>query len=164
MAAITICNDFGAQKNKVSHYFPIYLPWCDGTDAMILVFWMLSFKPTFLLYSFTFIKGAYLNMTQHFFFMKLSSQNDHDLHTQTQCQLVKGLKRQKVSQIIFLKYYYKFNLKNKPHWIKLLSYTHATKVTTKWLETDYILFQSWESKDIHNKRVPSSSFAEEAVQ
>ena len=30
MAAITICSDFGAQKNKVSHCFhcfPIYLPW-----------------------------------------------------------------------------------------------------------------------------------------
>ena len=26
MAAITICSDFGAQKNKVSHCFPIYLP------------------------------------------------------------------------------------------------------------------------------------------
>ena len=33
MAAITICSDFGAQKNKVSHCFhcfPIYLPWSDG--------------------------------------------------------------------------------------------------------------------------------------
>ena len=26
MAAVTICSDFGAQKNKVSHCFPIYLP------------------------------------------------------------------------------------------------------------------------------------------
>ena len=26
MAAITICSDFGAQKNKVLHCFPIYLP------------------------------------------------------------------------------------------------------------------------------------------
>ena len=36
MAAITICSDFGAQKNKVSHCFhcfPIYLPWSDGTNA-----------------------------------------------------------------------------------------------------------------------------------
>ena len=46
MAAATICSDFGAQKNKVSycfHCFPIYFPWSDGPDAMILVFWMLSF-------------------------------------------------------------------------------------------------------------------------
>ena len=27
MAAVTICSDFGAQKNKVSHCFPINLPW-----------------------------------------------------------------------------------------------------------------------------------------
>ena len=48
MAAVTICSDFGAQKNKDSHCFhcfPIYLPWSDGTRCMILVFWMLSFKP-----------------------------------------------------------------------------------------------------------------------
>ena len=34
MAAITICSDLGAPKNKVSHCFhcfPIYLPWSDGT-------------------------------------------------------------------------------------------------------------------------------------
>ena len=30
-----------------------------GPDAMILVFWMLSFKPTFSLYSFTFIKRLF---------------------------------------------------------------------------------------------------------
>ena len=36
MTAITICSDFGAQKNKVihcSHCFAIYLPWCDGTGC-----------------------------------------------------------------------------------------------------------------------------------
>ena len=34
MAAVTICTDFGAPKNKVCHSFlcyPIYLPWSDGT-------------------------------------------------------------------------------------------------------------------------------------
>ena len=34
MAAISICSDFRALKNKVSHCFhcfPIYLPWSDGT-------------------------------------------------------------------------------------------------------------------------------------
>ena len=48
MAAITICSDFGAHKYKVTlfHHFPVYLPWMMGPDAMILVFWMLSFKPT----------------------------------------------------------------------------------------------------------------------
>ena len=41
MAAITICSDFGAQKNKVSycfHCFPIYLPWNDGTGCHDLSF------------------------------------------------------------------------------------------------------------------------------
>ena len=45
MAAITICSDFGAPKNKVSHCFhcfPIYLPWSGGMDAMILGFWRCS--------------------------------------------------------------------------------------------------------------------------
>ena len=31
MAAVTIHSDFGAQENKVCHYFPICLPWSDGT-------------------------------------------------------------------------------------------------------------------------------------
>ena len=34
MAAITICSDFGAPRNKVwhcFHCFPIYFPWSDGT-------------------------------------------------------------------------------------------------------------------------------------
>ena len=41
MSAVTICSDFGAQKNKVSHCFPcfpIYLPWRDGTRCHDLCF------------------------------------------------------------------------------------------------------------------------------
>ena len=41
MATITICSDFGAQKNKVWHCFhclPIYLPWSDGTRCHNLSF------------------------------------------------------------------------------------------------------------------------------
>ena len=59
MAAVTICSDFGVPKNKVwhcLHCFPIYFPWSDGPDAMTFVFWILSFKPSFSLSSFTFIK------------------------------------------------------------------------------------------------------------
>ena len=44
-------------QNKVClcfHCFPIYLPWSDGTGCHDLSFWMLSFKPTFSLSSFTF--------------------------------------------------------------------------------------------------------------
>ena len=57
MAAVTTCSDFGGQKNKVCHCFhcfSIYLPWSDGTRCCVLSFWMLSFKPTFSLSSFTF--------------------------------------------------------------------------------------------------------------
>ena len=67
MAAVTICSDFGAQKNKVwhcFHCFPIYFPWSDGTGWMLswmfsFVFWMLSFKSTFSLSTFTFIKRLF---------------------------------------------------------------------------------------------------------
>ena len=65
MAAVTICSDFEAPKNQVSHClhcFLIYLPWNDRSDAMILVFWMLSFKPTFSLSSFTFIKRLFSSL------------------------------------------------------------------------------------------------------
>ena len=41
------------------HYFPICLHEVMGPHAMILVFWMLSFKPTFSLSSFTFIKRCF---------------------------------------------------------------------------------------------------------
>ena len=57
MAAVTICNDFGASpKNKVSHCFPIYLPWNDGTGCHDLTFLNGEFKTTFSLSSFIFIK------------------------------------------------------------------------------------------------------------
>ena len=55
MAAITLCSDFGAQKIKsdtVSTVSPSISHEVMGPDAMIFIFWMLSFKPTFSL-SFT---------------------------------------------------------------------------------------------------------------
>ena len=48
MAAVTICSDFGAQKNKVFHCFhclPTYFPRSDGTgchDLCFLECWVLS--------------------------------------------------------------------------------------------------------------------------
>ena len=62
MASVTICSDFGAQENKICHcfhFFPIYLPWSDGSRWMILFLNQLSFKPTFLLLSFTLIKKLF---------------------------------------------------------------------------------------------------------
>ena len=61
MAAITICSDFGAPRNS-QPLFPVSPSICHevmGPDAMILVFWVLSFKPTFSLSSFTFIKRLF---------------------------------------------------------------------------------------------------------
>ena len=62
MATVTIDSDFGAQENKICHCF-IFFPsiCCEvmGLDAMILVFWVVSFKPTFSLYFFTFIKRLF---------------------------------------------------------------------------------------------------------
>ena len=60
ITAVTVCSDFRAQKNKVSHCFhcfPIYLPWSDGTGCHDLSF--LSFKPGFSLSSFTFMKRLF---------------------------------------------------------------------------------------------------------
>ena len=61
MPAVTVHSDFGAQENKVchcSHYFPIYLPWSDGTRCLDLNF-LMSFKLAFLLFSFTLIKRLF---------------------------------------------------------------------------------------------------------
>ena len=46
-----VCNCF--------HFLHIYLSWSDGTRWHDLSFWMLSFKPTFSLSSFTFIKRLF---------------------------------------------------------------------------------------------------------
>ena len=62
MAAVTICSDFGAQKNEVwhcFHCFPIYFPWSDGTGCLDLRFLNVCFNPTFSLSSFTFIKRLF---------------------------------------------------------------------------------------------------------
>ena len=60
--ATVICADFGAHIKKICHCFHFSPSICHETmepEAMILVFWMLSFKPAFALYSFTFIKRLF---------------------------------------------------------------------------------------------------------
>ena len=67
MAAITICSDFGAQKNKVSHCFhcfPIYLPWSDGTGCHDLSF--LNVDPFKILTLISTIKKQPLEFQLHF--------------------------------------------------------------------------------------------------
>ena len=52
MAAVTVCSDFGAQENKVSHCFhclPIYLPWSDGTGCHDLCFLNVEFSASFFI-------------------------------------------------------------------------------------------------------------------
>ena len=59
MAAVNIKNYFGDQKNKsvtVSIIPPFIFHEALGLDVMTFVFWMLNFKSTFSLSSFTFIK------------------------------------------------------------------------------------------------------------
>ena len=50
VAAVTICSDFGAPQKSLS-LFPLFphLYEVMGFDAILLAFWMLSFKPTFSL-------------------------------------------------------------------------------------------------------------------
>ena len=51
MAAVTICSDSGAPKNKVYHCFhcfPIYLPWSDGTGSHDLSFLNVEFVNTII--------------------------------------------------------------------------------------------------------------------
>ena len=58
MAAVTICSDFGAQKNKVRHCldcFSIYFPWSDGTGCHDLCFLNVELSAKFSLSSFFFI-------------------------------------------------------------------------------------------------------------
>ena len=45
MAAVTIYSDLRAQEEEICHYFhifPFYLPWSNGQDAMILVFFFFN--------------------------------------------------------------------------------------------------------------------------
>ena len=68
MAAVTICNDFGAQEIKITQWKIKYVTVSIvdpsiyhevmGLDAMIFVFWMLSFKPIFFTLFFHFHQEA----------------------------------------------------------------------------------------------------------
>ena len=60
--SFTIYNHFGAQEKKSVTVSIASQSICHevmGPDTMIFVFWMLSFKPTFSLSSFTFIKRLF---------------------------------------------------------------------------------------------------------
>ena len=62
VAAVTIFSDFGARESEVLHCFHCFPSICHevmGPDAIIFVFWMLSFKPAFSLSHFTFFKRLF---------------------------------------------------------------------------------------------------------
>ena len=62
MAAITICSDTGTKKNKFSHcvhFFPIYLPWSDGTRCHDLSFLNVELYTNFFTLLFHFIKWPF---------------------------------------------------------------------------------------------------------
>ena len=66
MAAVTICSDFEAQKNKVSHCFPIYLPWSDGTRCHDISFLNVELQINVFLSSFTFNKRLFSSSSLSF--------------------------------------------------------------------------------------------------
>ena len=49
------------RKSVCFHFSPIYLPWNDGTKCMIIVFWMLNFKPAFSFSSSTLFKRLFIS-------------------------------------------------------------------------------------------------------
>ena len=63
MAAVTVCNDFEAQENEICHCIHSPPPSISyevmGSDAMIFILGMLSFKPAFSLSFFTLIKRLF---------------------------------------------------------------------------------------------------------
>ena len=62
VAAVTIHSDFRAQDLSLLPLFsPSICQEVMGLDVMILVFWMLNFKPAFSLFSFTLIKRLYIS-------------------------------------------------------------------------------------------------------
>ena len=83
MAAVTICSDFGAQKIKSDTVSPSISHEVMGPDAMIFVFWMWSFKPTFSLSTFTFIKRLFSSSSlsaKCFYTMTQKSKSGNPFH------------------------------------------------------------------------------------
>ena len=62
MAAVPVCSDFGAQEEKICHYFhlfPFYLHAVMGPDAIILAFKIFSLKPALSLFLFILFKRLF---------------------------------------------------------------------------------------------------------
>ena len=62
MASVTVSNDFGAQENKVCyyfHFFPMYLPWSDGTKCHELHYLNVECYANFSFSSFTLFRRLF---------------------------------------------------------------------------------------------------------
>ena len=69
MPSVNVHSGFGTQENKIYHYFQFFLcclPRSDGIRCHDLSSLMMSFKPAFLLYSFSLIKKLFSSSS--FFF------------------------------------------------------------------------------------------------
>ena len=60
--SVSIRSDFGAQKNKVWHCFPIYFPWSDGTRCHELRFLNVELEANFFTLLFLQEASAYLRL------------------------------------------------------------------------------------------------------
>ena len=64
MAAVTVCNDFGAQEEEICHYFHLF-PICHAVmrlNALILVFFLGLILPSF---TFIYLPIDVQCLTQH---------------------------------------------------------------------------------------------------
>ena len=154
MAAITICSDSGASKNKVwhcLHCFPIYFPWSMGPDAMILVFWMLSLKPTFSLSSFTIIKRLFRSSSLSAIRLVSSAYLWLLIFLQAIISLVSGkggtqtTKHHQEDNALFILFYHSF-LQKKSNGLSLhflLSQQSLSKLTWGWGSSPLIFYRKF---------------------
>ena len=62
MTAVTVHGDFGAQENEICHcfyFFPIYLPWSDGTGCQDISFFNVDFQVSLFMFLFHLIKRLF---------------------------------------------------------------------------------------------------------
>jgi len=68
MATVSVSSHFGTQEKKICHYFqfsPFNLSWSDGIQGLDLRFYILSFMPTFSLFSLTLSEAMNNTMQGH---------------------------------------------------------------------------------------------------
>ena len=103
MAAVTICSDFVAQKDKVSHCFPNYLLWSDGTRCHDLSCLNAEFSANFFTLLHNCVHcGLFFSLTSLHEECKLRPGAAKKRKEKNACNFCPWLYRQKI-QIIFFK-------------------------------------------------------------